>query len=121
MKHSAETRQQAMELMKQQGAQKTHEQTGISLMTLYKWRRAAEEQCAAETEVQQAENMTVLEAAKKVLAEQVDLQTRVAELEAQNAKLTALLAETTARANHQTELYQAQLSVLRQALSIQAD
>lgn len=39
IRHSAETKAAALALIQQKGVQKTHEETGLSVQTLYKWKR----------------------------------------------------------------------------------
>lgn len=115
MKHTDETRTNALAMMKEIGAQKTHEKTGISMMTLYKWRNADQKASQAAA----VNDSSVVEAARKLLADGDDqtrqiiaLEQKVAELAAQNAQLTKDLADQAANYRHQIAQLKSALSTL---------
>lgn len=113
MKHTEETRKNALEMMKEIGAQKTHEATGISLMTLYKWRNAE----ASATQSAAAADSSVVDAARKLLAEGDDQTRQIISLEQQVAALTAQNAQLTKDLADQAANYRKQIAVLKAALS----
>lgn len=112
MKHTEETRRNALAMMKEIGAQKTHEATGISMMTLYKWRNAE-----ANATQSAATDSSVVDAARKLLAEGDDQTRQIISLEQQVAALTAQNAQLTRDLADQAANYRKQIAVLKAALS----
>lgn len=93
MKHSEETRRNALEMIERDGVAKTHEATGISMQTLYKWRSDAKK--AAQPEQVRTVDEQAVAAAREALAqseaawadEREKLTAENAKLRAENAKL----------------------------------
>lgn len=81
MRHNDEVKREALESIKEIGVPKTKEKTGISLGTLYKWRK----------EVQDLSEKNIhVETARALLAEDDSLLEKISALEMENMKLRAL-------------------------------
>ena len=79
-KYDQETRARAMAMMTDKGAKATSEEMHINVMTLYKWRR--------ESEGKTPKAKTALQGVDKLLNEDLAARDRrIAELEAENARL----------------------------------
>lgn len=87
MRHSEETRQNALESIAKVGVRKTHEETGISLQTLYKWRNADKDMRPGTTALSASEKMSAAKEAIRASDEQ--LLEKIACIEAENEKLRA--------------------------------
>lgn len=80
MRHDDEKKKAALESMEKIGVPKTHEATGISMGTLYKWRTESKGT---------AEAGGPIDTARALLAEDDGLLAKISELEAENQKLRA--------------------------------
>ena len=79
-KYDQETRARAMAMMTDKGAKATSEEMHINVMTMYKWRR--------ESEGKTPKAKTALQGVDKLLNEDLAARDRrIAELEAENARL----------------------------------
>ncbi len=91
-KYDQETRAQAMALMAEKGAKATSEEMHINVMTLYKWRR--------ESEGKTTKTKASLEGVETLLNEDVAAKDRrIAELEAENARLNDTVKSLEERAS----------------------
>lgn len=86
MKHSEETRAKALEMMKESGVSKTHEEMGISLQTLYKWRNDEKKTLSASTLIQE-DGKAVLEARQALADSEAAWADERERLVAENMKL----------------------------------
>ena len=90
-KYKQETRERALKLMAEKGVKAASEELNINVMTLYKWRR---EENGAAPKAKALEGMDAL------LAEDVAAKDRrIAELEAENARLNETVKSLEERAS----------------------
>ena len=93
-KYDQETRAQAMALMAEKGAKATSEEMHINVMTLYKWRRESEGKTT------KTKTKASLEGVETLLNEDVAAKDRrIAELEAENARLNDTVKSLEERAS----------------------
>lgn len=79
VRHSAETKAAALDLIIAKGVQKTHEETGLSVQTLYKWKR--------DYEAKQASSNKCTPLDMETLLNDDTLIERIKRLELENASL----------------------------------
>lgn len=79
VRHSAETKAAALDLIIEKGVQKTHEETGLSVQTLYKWKR--------DFEAKQAQSVKFSPSDMESLLNDDTLVERIKRLELENATL----------------------------------
>lgn len=90
IRHSAETKAAALTLIQQKGVQKTHEETGLSVQTLYKWKRDNEAKSSAKNPDQLFEIQSLLN--DDTIVERIKrLETENSRLAEQNLKLRKVL------------------------------
>ena len=81
-KYDQETRARAMAMMTDKGAKATSDEMHINVMTLYKWRRESEGKTS------KAKTKTAMKGVDALLSEDLAARDRrIAELEAENARL----------------------------------
>lgn len=106
-RYSAEIREQALKSMAEVGVAQTAKDMHIGAQTLYKWRRA---QAEPDTPVSGAEVQSALD-------EDACADERLAQLEAENAQLTQMLADEKASHAAQAEKYRAQIAKLKKVIA----
>lgn len=85
MRHPEEKRQTALESIAKIGVKKTHEATGISMQTLYKWKNEGKKASPAKAPAAVSEKVKAAKAVVKASDDQ--LLEKIAQVEAENAKL----------------------------------
>ena len=97
-RYDDETKVKALQMLKEQGAQKTHAEMKISTQTLYKWQREANKasEKVESTEIQQI---------KKLLDEQESLVTQLEQAHNENARLAQALADANSKRGQESADY----------------
>ena len=114
-RYSAEVKAQALQSIAEHGVSHTSKEMHIALQTLYKWRNAAKQ--APDAEAALVEAPDVREEARNLLAEDNGAAERIAQLEAENARLAQMLAEANATHAAEAENYRSQIARLKKVIA----
>lgn len=114
-RYNEEVKAEALKKISEIGVQKTHEETGINVQTLYQWRRKAEPVPASETKgPTQPEQQKIAE----LLKAQADLTDQLEAARQENAKLSKALADANARRAEETTKFKDQIRTMRKVIDI---
>lgn len=97
-RYDGETKAKALQMLKELGAQKTHDELKISTQTLYKWQREAN---TASEKIDSLEIQRI----KQLLEEQESLALQLEQAHNENARLAQALAETNSKRGQDSAEY----------------
>lgn len=107
----AETKAQALQMIADDGVQKTHEVTGISINTLYKWQREAKKDQSEASAIQNQQQILEL------LAEQESLSEQLEQAQKEITRLSQALADANAKRAEESAQYKKRIKSLKRIVT----
>ena len=117
-RYSADTKEKALQMISEVGVQRTHEEMGIAVQTLYHWKRAAQQVSDASADTEKAPEQ---EKVLVLLAEQADLAAQLESAQKEIARLTQELADANAKRATEAAAYNKKLRQMRKLINTLLD